>query len=423
MSIQNPSFFDHNMEFIPETAFKSIIKVIGIGGGGSNAVQHMFNMNIKGADLIVCNTDSQALASNLVKSKVKLGEQGLGAGTDPEVGRKAAEQSREKLESILTDDTEMVFITAGMGGGTGTGAAPVVAQLSNNKGLLTVAVVTAPYSWEGKDKIKYALNGIEELKQHCDTVLVVMNDKLAKIHQDLPVKMAFAKADDVLAKAVKSVVDVIAKPGEINTDFMDVKKVLKKAGQAMMSSATGSGPERALEAIKEALESPLLNAQDIKGAKRILVTVSTSNEHSLRMSEQSAIVDFLMQRVSAQADMVKFGVSTDETLGEDLYLTVIAAAFEHSQNALDEYLHTDTSHYEIASSDLSAGQTVDLGDLENSASSYFDSEENRFSKMVENYRSEGYESSDFNIPTYQRFKLPLYDITKIPQEEWEEAML
>ncbi len=142
MSIQNPSFFDHNMEFIPETAFKSIIKVIGIGGGGSNAVQHMYNMEIKGADLIVCNTDSQALASNLVKSKVKLGEQGLGAGTDPEVGRKAAEQSKDKLESILTDDTEMVFITAGMGGGTGTGAAPVVAQLSNNRGLLTVAVVT-----------------------------------------------------------------------------------------------------------------------------------------------------------------------------------------------------------------------------------------------------------------------------------------
>ena len=423
MSNINPSFFDHQMELIPASAFKSIIKVIGIGGGGSNAVQHMFNMDIQGADLIVCNTDAQALASNLVKSKVKLGDQGLGAGTDPEVGRKAAEHSREKLLNVLTDDTEMVFITAGMGGGTGTGAAPVVAELSNSKGLLTVAVVTAPYSWEGKDKIKYALNGIEELKQHCDTVLVVMNDKLAKIHQDLPVKMAFAKADDVLAKAVKSVVDVIAKPGEINTDFMDVKKVLKRAGQAMMSSATGSGPERALDAIKEALESPLLNAQDIRGAKRILVTVSTSNAHSLRMSEQTAIVEFLMQRVSEQADMVKFGVSTDESLGEDLYLTVIAAAFDHSHNALDEYLHTDTSHYETGSGELAAGQTVDIGDLENASGFYFDSEESRFNKMIDNYRSEGFGTPDFNIPTYQRFKIPLYDISKIPQEEWEESTL
>jgi len=423
MSIQNPSFFDHNMEFVPETSFKSIIKVIGIGGGGSNAVQHMFKMNIKGADLVVCNTDSQALASNLVKAKVKLGEHGLGAGTDPEVGRKAAEQSIEKVEGILTDDTEMVFITAGMGGGTGTGAAPVIAELASKKGLLTVAVVTAPYSWEGKDKIKYATNGIEELKEHCDTVLVVMNDKLAQIHQDLPVKMAFAKADDVLAKAVKSVVDVIAKPGEINTDFMDVKKVLKKAGQAMMSSATGTGENRALNAIQEALESPLLNAQEIKGAKRILVTVSTSNENSLRMSEQSAIIDFLMQRVNEQADMVKFGVSTDDTLGEDLYLTVIAAAFEHSHNAMDEYFKTDTSNYETGSSNISSGQTIDLDDLGITASTYIENEEVRFEKMIENYEVDGFKSADFNIPTYQRFKIPLYDISKIPQEEWEESEL
>ena len=227
MNNSNPSFFDHDMEIVPESSFKSIIKVIGIGGGGSNAVRHMDKLHIKGADLIICNTDSQALASNSVKTKIKLGNQGLGAGTDPEVGRQAAIESKEELSKILTDETEMVFITAGMGGGTGTGAAPVIAQLAREKGLLTVGIVTAPYKWEGKEKINYALKGIEELKTYCDTVLVVMNDKLAEIHKDLALKDAFSKADDVLAKAVKSVVDVIAKPGDVNTDFMDVKKVLK----------------------------------------------------------------------------------------------------------------------------------------------------------------------------------------------------
>jgi len=421
MSIQNPSFFDHNMELIPETSFKSIIKVIGIGGGGSNAVKHMHNLDIKGADLIICNTDSQALASNSVKTKIKLGDQGLGAGTDPEVGRLAAIQSKEKINAVLTQETEMVFITAGMGGGTGTGAAPVVAQLASEKELLTVAVVTAPYSWEGKDKIQYAVNGIDELKNHCDTVLVVMNDKLAQIYEDLPVKQAFAKADDVLAKAVKSVVDVIAKPGDINTDFMDVKKVLKKAGQAMMSSATGSGGERALQAIAEALESPLLNSQEIKGAKRILVTVSTSSEHSLRMSEQKIIIDYLMERVNAQADMVKFGFSTDESLQQDLYLTVIAAGFEHEQNALDGFLLDDTSHYLGQGAGWQAGETLDLDAITENQG--MENEEQRFHKLLDQYRLGSLDAKDFAIPTYQRLKVPLYDISRLGQEEWEISYL
>jgi len=421
MSIQNPSFFDHNMELIPETSFKSIIKVIGIGGGGSNAVKHMHNLDIKGADLIICNTDSQALASNSVKTKIKLGDQGLGAGTDPEVGRLAAIQSKEKINAVLTQETEMVFITAGMGGGTGTGAAPVVAQLASEKELLTVAVVTAPYSWEGKDKIQYAVNGIDELKNHCDTVLVVMNDKLAQIYEDLPVKQAFAKADDVLAKAVKSVVDVIAKPGDINTDFMDVKKVLKKAGQAMMSSATGSGGERALQAIAEALESPLLNSQEIKGAKRILVTVSTSSEHSLRMSEQKIIIDYLMERVNAQADMVKFGFSTDESLQQDLYLTVIAAGFEHEQNALDGFFLDDTSHYLGQGAGWQAGETLDLDAITENQG--MENEEQRFHKLLDQYRLGSLDAKDFAIPTYQRLKVPLYDISRLGQEEWEISYL
>ena len=338
MSSQNPSFFNHQIEVVPETSFKSIIKVIGIGGGGSNAVKHMDNLKIKGADLIICNTDSQALASNTVRTKIKLGEQGLGAGTDPEVGKQAAQESQEKIKAVLSNETKMVFITAGMGGGTGTGAAPVVAEIARDRDLLTVAVVSFPYNWEGKEKIQYARDGIEELKAYCDTVLVIMNDKISEHYKDLAVKHAFAKADDVLAKAVKSVVDVIAKPGDINTDFMDVKKVLTNAGQAMMSSALGKGEERAKAAIVEALNSPLLNSQEIKGAKRILVTVSTSSEKDLLIWEKDAIIEYLNERIDAQADMVKFGFSTDEELGDDLYLTVIAAGFEQDSSGMDGYV-------------------------------------------------------------------------------------
>lgn len=425
MNNQNPSFFDHKMEIVPESSFKSIIKVIGIGGGGSNAVRHMDNMKIKGADLIICNTDSQALASNPVKTKIKLGEQGLGAGTDPEVGKLAALDSIDKINAVLTNGTEMLFITAGMGGGTGTGAAPVVAEIARKRGLLTVAVVTAPYVWEGREKIQYALTGIQELKTYCDTVLVVMNDKLAQIYEKLAVKDAFAKADDVLAKAVKSVVDVIAKPGDINTDFMDVKKVLKNAGQAMMSSALGKGEDRAFQAIAEALESPLLNSQEIKGAKRILVTVSTSSEHALVMSEQNIIIEYLNGRINDQADMVKFGFSTDDELGEDLYLTVIAAGFEHEQNALDDFLFSDTKHYSTANkpASLISGATVEFDEFGTTSSAPTESEEVRFQKMVDHYKKGGPDESDFAIPTYQRNQIPLYDLSRIPQDEWIETPL
>jgi cell division protein FtsZ len=261
------------MEMIPENSFKSIIKVIGIGGGGSNAVKHMKEMDIKGADLVICNTDSQALASNPVQTKIKLGQQGLGAGTDPEVGRQAALESREKIQQVLSNDTQMVFITAGMGGGTGTGAAPVIAEIAREKNLLTVAVVTAPYKWEGRDKIHFAMAGVDKLKSFCDTVIVVMNDKLAEHYENLPMSDAFSKADDVLAKAVKSVVDVISKPGDINTDFMDVKKVLTNAGKAMMSSSYGEGENRAGDAIEEALKSPLLNSQEYEELYNTLLQI------------------------------------------------------------------------------------------------------------------------------------------------------
>jgi cell division protein FtsZ len=422
MSSQNPSFFDHQIEVVPETSFKSIIKVIGVGGGGSNAVKHMDNLKIKGADLIICNTDSQALASNSVKIKIKLGEQGLGAGTDPEVGKQAAQESKEKIKAVLNDETKMVFITAGMGGGTGTGAAPVVAEIARERDLLTVAVVSFPYNWEGKEKIQYAREGIEELKTYCDTVLVIMNDKISEHYKDLAVKHAFAKADDVLAKAVKSVVDVIAKPGDINTDFMDVKKVLKKAGQAMMSSALGVGEGRAKAAIMEALNSPLLNSQEIKGAKRILVTVSTSSAKDLLTWEKNAIIEYLNERIDEQADMVKFGFSTDEDLGDDLYLTVIAAGYEQDSSGMDggmrKVVKKSTPVF------LNPGDSIELdGELESSSVSTADSEDARFAQMVEKFKNGAMSEAEFKIPTFKRTEVGLYDISTMPEKAWQTTDL
>jgi len=422
MSSQNPSFFDHQIEVVPETSFKSIIKVIGIGGGGSNAVKHMDNLKIKGADLIICNTDSQALASNSVRTKIKLGEQGLGAGTDPEVGKQAAQESQEKIKAVLSNETKMVFITAGMGGGTGTGAAPVVAEIARDRDLLTVAVVSFPYNWEGKEKIQYARDGIEELKAYCDTVLVIMNDKISEHYKDLAVKHAFAKADDVLAKAVKSVVDVIAKPGDINTDFMDVKKVLTNAGQAMMSSALGKGEERAKAAIVEALNSPLLNSQEIKGAKRILVTVSTSSEKDLLIWEKDAIIEYLNERIDAQADMVKFGFSTDEDLGDDLYLTVIAAGFEQDSSGMDGGMRKVVK--KAAPVFFNPGDSVELdGEIETATPASADSEEARFALMIEKFKNGNVSDAEFKIPTYKRTEVGLYDITTMPEKAWQTTDL
>jgi cell division protein FtsZ len=422
MSSDNPSFFDHQIEVVPETSFKSIIKVIGVGGGGSNAVKHMDNLKIKGADLIICNTDSQALASNTVKTKIKLGEQGLGAGTDPEVGKQAAQESKEKIKAVLSDETKMVFITAGMGGGTGTGAAPVVAEIARERDLLTVAVVSFPYNWEGKEKIQYAREGIEELKAYCDTVLVVMNDKISEHYKDLAVKHAFAKADDVLAKAVKSVVDVIAKPGDINTDFMDVKKVLRKAGQAMMSSALGTGEDRAKAAIMEALNSPLLNSQEIKGAKRILVTVSTSSAKDLLTWEKNAIIEYLNERIDEQADMVKFGFSTDEDLENDLYLTVIAAGYEQDSSGMDGGMRKVVK--KSAPVYLNPGDSIELdGELESSSVSASDSEEARFAQMIEKFKNGSISEAEFKIPTFKRTEVGLYDISTMPEKAWQTTDL
>ncbi|WP_020605463.1 cell division protein FtsZ [Spirosoma spitsbergense] len=305
-----------------------IIKVVGVGGMGGNAVKHMRKMEMHDVSFAVCNTDRQALMSNPVETKLQLGD-GLGAGTEAKAGEEAARASIDEIRNLLAPPTKMVFITAGMGGGTGTGAAPVVAEVAREMGLLTVAVVTAPYWYEGTDKKDQAREGIEKLKVSCDTVLVVLNDKLAELYSELTWTEAYAHADDVLANAVKSIAEIITTQGDINADFADVKKVLEKAGQSVMGSAEiGGGEDRAVRAIEAALNSPLLNDHDIRGAKRILLTISSSKKHAMKLKEQTAISEFVSHKIQSEAKMFKFGAITDDKLGENLRVTIIAAGFD-----------------------------------------------------------------------------------------------
>jgi len=313
----------------------TIIKVVGVGGMGGNAVKHMFDMKMQDVNFAVCNTDRQALMNNPVPTKLQLGD-GLGAGTEAKAGEDAARASIDEIRNLLAPPTKMVFITAGMGGGTGTGAAPVVAEVAREMGLLTVAVVTAPYYFEGTDKKEQAREGIEKLKRSCDTVLVVLNDKLAELYSELTWTDAYAHADDVLANAVKSIAEIITTQGDINADFADVKKVLENAGQSVMGSAEAAGEDRALRAIEAALNSPLLNDHDIRGAKRILLTISSSKEHAMRLKEQMAISEHVAKKIQTEARMFKFGAITDKNLGDSLRVTIIAAGFDGTSTLMDQ---------------------------------------------------------------------------------------
>jgi cell division protein FtsZ len=316
-----------------------IIKVVGVGGMGGNAVKHMHKLKMQDVSFAVCNTDRQALMSNPVPTKLQLGD-GLGAGTEAKAGEDAARASIDEIRNLLAPPTKMVFITAGMGGGTGTGAAPVVAEVAREMGLLTVAVVTAPYWYEGTDKKEQAREGIEKLKKSCDTVLVVLNDKLAELYSELTWTEAYAHADDVLANAVKSIAEIITTQGDINADFADVKKVLEQAGQSVMGSAEIGGEDRAIKAIEAALNSPLLNDHDIRGAKRILLTISSSKEHAMRLKEQMAISEHVAKKIQSEAKMFKFGAITDDNLGENLRVTIIAAGFDGTTTLMDQLKDT-----------------------------------------------------------------------------------
>jgi cell division protein FtsZ len=310
----------------------SIIKVIGVGGGGSNAVNHMFSQNIEGVNFIICNTDAQAIAQSTVPNKIQLGPhltQGLGAGANPNIGRQATEESLEEIRRILEVNTKMAFITAGMGGGTGTGGAPIVAKVCKDLGILTVGIVTTPFAYEGKKRLAQAEEGITLLKDHVDTLLVISNDKLRHQFGNLKMKEAFAKADNVLATAAKCITDVINSTGQINVDFADVCTVMSNGGVAILGSATGEGENRAQEAIENALNSPLLNDNDIRGARWILININSSEgEHEFTMDEVEVIQAYLLSRAGEGTDVI-LGLGYDSTLGSSIGITLIATGFEH----------------------------------------------------------------------------------------------
>ena len=316
-------------QFDLPTHHKSIIKVIGVGGGGSNAVNHMYNLGIKDVEFVVCNTDHQALETSPVKNKLQIGvnlTEGLGAGANPEKGKNAAIESKEQIRELLSEETKMIFITAGMGGGTGTGAAPVIAQVARELDILTVGIVTAPFAFEGKKKTQAANEGIKQMRQYCDTVLVIMNDKLREVFGNLPISEAFAQADNVLNTAAKGIAEIITVPGYVNVDFEDVKTVMRNAGRAVMGSAKTHGENRARRAAEEALNSPLLNDQDVFGAERILLSIMSGQEAELQMDELTEITDYIEEFVGLEADVI-FGHGIDPSLGENIRVTVIATGY------------------------------------------------------------------------------------------------
>ena len=331
---------DIEIDFKAPKDRSSIIKVIGVGGGGNNALQHMYERGIHGVYFIVLNTDAQALDEHSVSNKVQLGTrttEGLGAGADPEVGEKAAIESMDDIREALGHNTKMVFITAGMGGGTGTGAAPVVAQVAKELGILTVAIVTLPFDFEGKRRLEQAHTGLEKLRENVDSLIIINNDRLAEQYPDLDYEEAFSQANEVLTNAAKGMAEVITAPFKVNIDFRDAKTVLENSGTALMSIGIASGENRAEDAVKRALDSPLLNDNKITGAKKVMLLILSGEEHKAKMNEIKFISSYIQNEAGGgnKADVI-FGVGTEDGLGESIKVLVVATGFapEHEKNTV-----------------------------------------------------------------------------------------
>ena len=326
---------DEIFNFGLERANSSIIKVIGVGGGGCNAVKNMFEEGIEGVNFMVCNTDAQAMQNNPVPVRIQLGVTltgGRGAGNLPGQGEQAAIENLDDIRSVLEGTTKMVFITAGMGGGTGTGAAPVIARLARELDILTIAVVTIPSRSEGKRRFDQALEGVEKLRQHVDSMLVVSNEKLHKIYGNLPASQAFKKADNIITTAVKGVAEIITLHGNINIDFADVSTVMAGSEVFIMGTGLAEGPDRAMSAVRQALESPLLDSSSIRGTKDILLNI-ISGEEEVTMSEIGEIIDYLQEEAGQEATII-WGNGTDVKLGDQISVTIIATGFDINPNRL-----------------------------------------------------------------------------------------
>lgn len=326
----------------------SIIKVIGVGGGGSNAVNHMYRQGIKGVDFIVCNTDAQAMESSPVPTRIQLGANltsGLGAGAVPSVGRNAALENTEELKAILGKGTKMLFVTAGLGGGTGTGAAPVIAQISKEMDILTVGIVTIPFAFEGRKRRQFAEEGIKALKQHVDALLIISNDKLRELCGDLRLSEAFTRADNVLTTAAKGIAEIITVAGYINVDFEDVKTVMRDSGVAIMGTGVASGADRALHAVEDALSSPLLDNNDIEGARNLLLYIG-SGKDEITMDEVTEITDYIQRKTKSTAEVI-WGNGFDEELDDKISVTIIATGFDKEHQEKDPLRPKDVKIHDL----------------------------------------------------------------------------
>lgn len=372
----------------------SIIKVIGVGGGGSNAVNHMYRQGITGVDFIICNTDQQALDLSPIPNKIQLGStltEGRGAGSNPEVGKNAAIENVDELKELFEKNTQMVFITAGMGGGTGTGAAPIIAQTAKEMGILTVGIVTIPFTFEGRRRKTQADLGLEELRAQVDTMLIICNDKLRQMHGNLKISEAFSKADDVLTVAAKGIAEIITVAGYINVDFEDVKTVMKDGGTAIMGSASAEGESRATKAVSQALASPLLNDNDITGANYILLNI-TSGDEEVSMDEIDEITEYIQNESGNTADII-WGNGVDESLGSKISVTIIATGFSQSEPGgfvtakkpekivrdLNEEVNTNITH--------SSEETAPLASTPTPTLNFSSTEQNTAENVIENEES------------------------------------
>lgn len=398
---------------------QTIIKVIGVGGGGGNAVNHMYREGIHDVNFVLCNTDNQALNDSPVPVHLQLGTEGLGAGNRPEKARKAAEESIDDIKKMLSDGTKMAFITAGMGGGTGTGAAPVIARVSKEMGILTVGIVTIPFRFEGERKIDQALDGVEEMAKNVDALLVINNERLRKIYTDLTVLDAFGKADDTLSIAARSISEIITNHGIINLDFNDVKTVLKEGGVAIMSTGYGEGEGRVQKAIEDALNSPLLNDNDIFNSKKILLSINFCNEkdanNGLMMEEMNDINDFMAK--FGKDFEIKWGLGTLPDLGNKVKITILATGFGlRDVEVMSSHLNKKYTQEEA--SRIAEIEEKKAEKMERMKEYYGETNTSGYSKRAKHiylFRPEDLDNEDViyaveTTPTYKRSKKTVNDI-------------
>ena len=406
------------LDFCEPEKEKSIIKVIGVGGGGGNAVNHMYREGIHDVSFVLCNTDNQALNDSPVPVHLQLGNEGLGAGNKPEKARQAAEETIDAIRDMLNDGTKMAFITAGMGGGTGTGAAPVIARVSKELEILTVGIVTIPFRFEGERKIDQALDGVEEMSKHVDALLVINNERLREIYPELTVLDAFGKADDTLSVAAKSIAEIITVHGLINLDFNDVKTVLKDGGVAIMSTGYGEGEGRVKQAIEDALNSPLLNDNDIYNSKKILLSISFASEKGenpgLTMDEMNDVNDF-MQRFGSEFEL-KWGLALDPELGKRVKVTILATGFGIDDvDGMSNHLkkHSAEEAQRIAEEEERAAEREDRRNRyygKDSNNTHYKRRPHIFRCRAEDLDNEDIILAVENPPTYKRTKQQLREL-------------